>query len=97
MAKHGIPGNGMHGLVGEASARVDNKLSNHTQTGKITAIREDYEDKSKARLSIEYSNATSGKSDAPSLTDTITVSKKQSKQLALGDQVKVTTTVERVG
>ena len=87
----------MSKMVGEASARVDNKLSNHTQTGKITAIREDYEDKSKARLSIEYSNSTSGKSEVPSLTDTITVSRKQSKDLHLGDQVRVTTTVEKVG
>ncbi len=87
----------IHGLVGKAGQRVDGKLSNHTQTGKVTSIREDYEDKSKACISVEYQNASSGKSDVPPLTDTITVSKKMSKQLALGDHVKVTTTIEKVG
>jgi len=85
----------VHSLIGEAGSRVDGRLSAHTQTGKVTAIREDYEDKTKARISVEYLNASSGKSDVPTVTDTITISKKQSKQLALGDHVKVTTTVEK--
>lgn len=95
MAKHGVA---IHSLVGEAGARVDNKLSNHTQNGKVTAIREDYTDKTLARIEVEYSNgSSSGKSEVPTLTDTITVSRKQSKELHLGDHIKVTTSIEKVG
>lgn len=88
----------MSKMVGEASERVDNKLSNHTQTGKITAIREDYTDKQKVRVEVEYSNGDSGgNSEVPTLTDTVTISKKQSKELHLGERIKVTTTIEKVG
>lgn len=90
-------GAGIRGAVADASARVDGKLSNHTQSGKVTAIREDYTDKTLARIEVEYANGSSSKSDVPTLTDTITVSRKQSKGLHLGDRIKVTTTIERVG
>ncbi len=93
MSKHGVH---VLQLVGEAGQRVDGKMSTSTQSGKVTAIREDYTDKTLARIEVEYSNGGS-KGEVPTLTDTITVSRKQSKDLHLGVRIKVTTTIEKVG
>ncbi|KKL53803.1 hypothetical protein LCGC14_2271770 [marine sediment metagenome] len=84
-------------LVGEASHRVDGQMGTSTKSGKITSIRTDWEDKLLARIDVEYPNGNSSEGPAPTITDTITVTKKQSKQLALGDHIKVTTSIEKVG
>lgn len=83
----------MKGMVRAATVRVDEHSS--TKTGKVVAIREDWENKAFARIEVEYAN--SGSKDAPSLTDTVTIPRKQSKLLALGDRISVVTTISKIG
>ena len=68
--------------------------SSSSKTGKVTEISQDYEDKKLARVRIEFGNGSS--TEVPTLSDTITISKKQPEALSLDDQVKVTTTITKV-
>ncbi len=74
-------------------AAGDRETTSH-KTGKVTSIREDYSDKKLARVEIEYSN--SGNNEVPTLSDTITISKKQADDLSLDDKVKVSTTITKM-
>lgn len=93
---HGQHGIAIKGMVRAASVRVDEHSS--TKSGKVVAIREDWENKAFARIEIEYANGKgSGGGEAPTLTDTVTIPRKQSKMLSLGDRIGVVTTVKKLG
>ena len=80
---------GVRALVREASKR---KMTDK-RTGKITSIREDFENKKLARIEVEFSGSSS---EIPKASDTVTISKKLSADLSLGDRVTVSTTITKV-
>lgn len=68
--------------------------STSSKTGKVTEISQDFDDKKLARVRIEFGNGSN--KEVPTLSDTITVSKKQADELSLDDMVKVTTVITKV-
>lgn len=71
------------------------KAASTSFKGKVTEMREDWDDKSKTRITVEEPSrsATRGEVAPPSLSQSVVLPKGEAEAFAVGDAVKVTISI----